>query len=102
MVPARVVKSLTGLSKDQIKKLTPFFSAAWENTAIQRGLHSNPDRPGRPPSFTCRTILLFVLAYLKANSTIDALSFTFKVKRSTFYYLVRRGLNVLEAAIFTV
>lgn len=99
MIPARVVKSLTGLSKSQIKKLTPFFSVAWNNADIQKGLHSNPNRPGRPSKLEHRSVLIFVLAYLKTDASFDALSFTFKVNRSTFYYLVRRGLHSLEAAL---
>ena len=99
MVPARVVKSLTGLSKDQAKKLAPIFSTAWDDLDIKNGLHSNPNRPGRPESFKRNDVLIFVLAYLKMNSTFDALSLCFNVKRSTFYSLVRRGLNVLEAAL---
>jgi hypothetical protein len=99
MLPARVVKSLTGLSKTQIKKLTPIFSACWDNADIKSGLHSNPDRPGRPPEYKHPNILIFVLAHLKTNLTFDALSIMFNVKRSTFYQLVCRGMNVLEMAL---
>jgi predicted DNA-binding protein YlxM (UPF0122 family) len=99
MIPARVVKSLTGLSKNQIKKLTPIFSACWENVDIKNGLHANPDRPGRPPEVKRTYILIFVLAYLKTNLTFDALAMMFSIKRSTFYDHVRRGLQVLEMAL---
>lgn len=99
MIPARVVKSLTGLSKWQVKKLTPVFSAAWDNADIQQGLHSNPDRPGRPAQFERRSVLIFVLAHLKTDASFDALSFTFQVNRSTFYSLVRRGLDALDVAL---
>ncbi len=99
MLSARVVKSLTGLSKNQIKKLTPIFSACWENADIKNGLHSNPDRPGRPPDAKRADVLIFVLAHLKTNLTFDALSMMFGIKRSTFYQLVRRGLLALEYAL---
>lgn len=99
MVPARVVKSLTGLSKNQIKKLTPIFSVCWENSDIKNGLHSNPDRPGRPPGVKRTDVLIFVLAHLKTNLTFDALAMMFGVKRSTFYQLVCRGLSALDMAL---
>lgn len=99
MVPGRVVKSLTGLSKNQIKKLTPFFSACWENADIKNGLHANPDRPGRSLGVKRKDVLIFILAYLKTNLSFDALSMVFGIKRSTFYHLVRRGLGALEMAL---
>jgi hypothetical protein len=99
MVPARVVKSLTGLSKIQIKKLTPIFSSCWNNADIKNGLHSNPGRPGRPPCVKLTQALIFTLAHLKTNLTFDALAIMFGVKRSTFYYLVRRSLHSLESAL---
>lgn len=102
MLPARVVKSLTGLSSNQIKKLTPIFSASWINADIKNGKHANPDRPGREMGSSMKDILTYVLAYLKTNLTFDALSAMFSVKRSTFYDLVRRGLNAIEMALDSV
>lgn len=99
MQPERVCKALTGLSSSKLRSLTKAFSEAYREYNAEQNIGQNPKKPGAPLKYLMRQRLIFTLAFLKTNTTPDACAAMFKTPRSSMYYLIRTGINVLKRAL---
>jgi len=108
----RVCKALTGLAKDEFKKLLNTFESSYQAVQKERyeeRLRSRPQRLSRMPAggpqgylSTWEHKLFFVLYYLKNYPTYDVLGYLFGFSGGHAYDHLQRLLPVLQHSLATL
>lgn len=94
----RIMKALTGLTKDQFKKLLQTFESTYRD--LYNGpssTTSGPAFPGHLSSFEHR--LFFVLYYLKNYPTYDVLGYLFDFSGGHAFDHLETLLPILQASL---
>jgi len=100
----RIMKSLTGLSRDKFKSLLPYFEiiVKEENGKRVKNNRNRQRASGAGAKHTLQTIesqLFYILFYMKVYPTFDVAGFIFNVDRSQTNRWTHKLLPILEKAL---